>query len=250
MVAAALMVALVIIFNEYVWTIINKRKRWGSIIISITICVVCCMPTYLFSHHIIVQQLKKQGNTPIFYGNITVGNEPTPIPLPSNVSKDTITIMLGDTMRVLLNEHQSYVIAEQNTPIVSIGFDSNGVMLINADVCDSNNNRIVYIKNSVFQANALYAFYPTQPDSHSLIVNDFSGNQVLNIDYMNPKVIRLYGNFYIPGISYPFNIQPNSEIRFGGLTIEPNSSTWNLTQSDTNGFINIGSNGSVSIGGN
>jgi hypothetical protein len=162
MALGVLVVALAILFSEDVWNFVSTNHNKSiRLLIRVGFCLILTVPTFLYFQNVVNRQIEKQANTTIFYGNITAGNEPNP-PTISNVPKDAIIVMLGENVGVFMRKDQTYIFADQDVPLVSIGFDSNGAMLINADVYDNNNNQIVYIKNSVFQANQTYAFHPTQ----------------------------------------------------------------------------------------
>lgn len=55
-----------------------------------------------------------------------------------------------------------------------------------------------------------------QPDKHSLVVRDSDGVEVLNIKFINPKVIRITGRFQLSKGSEPVVISPDQGIRWPG----------------------------------
>jgi hypothetical protein len=141
------------------------------------ICLVCLLGTYVPIKILTDNRIGILENTEIFYGHITPGIEPNPVAPFYNIPKDAITVMLGDKVGVFMRKDQTYIFANQDNPLISIGFDSNGVMLLNADVSDSKNHQVVHIRNSIVRSSLRYAFHPIQDDPHTLLVNDFNDSQ-------------------------------------------------------------------------
>ena len=68
MTIASLILASIIVFNEHIWNLINKRRIVYRVIICAGIGAVFCVPTYMYSHHIVVQQAEKQANANVTFG--------------------------------------------------------------------------------------------------------------------------------------------------------------------------------------
>jgi hypothetical protein len=133
--------------------------------------------------------------------------------------------MLGDNLTFEATLADSYILSRNGTIFLEIGLDSNGNMLLTTDVRNNSNDNIVKVIDNEFQANPSYAFHPVQPNQHSLIVRDSNGDQVLNIYFINPKVIRLTGTFYVEGYKDPIRILPTGGVtwddhRLAGKTLE------------------------------
>jgi hypothetical protein len=124
--------------------------------------------------------------------------------------------MLGDDLAVFAAQTENVIMEKGNTSFLSIGIEEDGRMTLSAKVLDSSNNRIVTIVENEFQANPDYAFNPKQPDIHSLIVRDRDGVEVLNVKYLNSKVIRVVGRFQLSGYSEPVLILPAEGLRWPG----------------------------------
>ena len=248
-----LAIAIVIVLDDYVHYKLENyiHKKWVRILIY-SMLIMLCVPAYFLSSIPINQQKEALSNTPIFYGNITQGNKPNPEFLSSyTIPNNSIAVILGDKVGVFMRKDQNDIIANQNVPIVSINFNSDGVMLINADIYDKNSNRVLKVKDSAFQADPTYAFQPKQPNNHSLIVNDSDGNEVFKIDYINSGVISISGRFYITGYSEPFLITPNSNINFDGFHVNDTKPfMFDMTKNPNSAFLNITDKGGVSVGGN
>jgi hypothetical protein len=123
--------------------------------------------------------------------------------------------MLGDDLRVLAAQSQTYVFSRQGKAFLSIGIKG-GFMVISVSVMDSKDQHIVRIIDNEFQANPEHAFNPKQPDKHSLVVRDSQGAEVLNIRFLNPRAMRIVGRLYMPEFSEPVLILPDEGVRWPG----------------------------------
>ncbi len=155
-----------------------------------------------------------QAKTPIYFGLLAPANDSCPS-LPQNAPKGTITLMLGDELRVLAAQSQNYIFSKQGEPFLSIGI-KDGLMRVSASIVDSNNQHIVRIIDNEFQVSPERAFNPKQPDKHSLVVRDSQGVEVLNIRFLNPRAMRIVGRFHMPGYLEPVLILPDDGVRWPG----------------------------------
>ncbi len=152
--------------------------------------------------------------TPVYFGTLTPASESTP-PLPSSTPKGTVSLMLGDELRLLTAQSESYVLSKAGKPFLTVGIQD-GRMQISAVVMDSRSQLVVRIINNEFQANPQNAFNPKQPDKHSLVVRDAEGAEVLNVRFLNPTAMRIVGRFQIPGVAEPVVILPDDGVRWPG----------------------------------
>jgi len=235
--------------------IINKINiQWVKSVIIVTLyslCIGVFIITYSWSSSRVEIQEEAVAKEFVFNGYLIPGKEPNPAILPTNAPNNTIIVMLGDKVGVFMRPDQSYIFAVRDEPLVSIGFDESGGLLLNADVFDSENNRIVHIGKGAFQVSEDYGFKPIKPTPNSLKVSDFQDNEVLNVDYINPQSVRISGRFYIKGYSEPFIISPVSNINFGGLHINDTKPfMFDITGNPIKGFLNVTANGGLSLAGN
>jgi len=179
------------------------------------ICLAVFFLAFVPSQNHVKDQQADLARTVIFYGEITPDNKPNPI---HSTAPDTITLMLGDNLTFEAILADSYILSRNGTTFLEIGIDSNGNMLLTTDVRNNSNDNIVKVIDNEFQANPSYAFHPVQPNQHSLIVRDSNGDEVLNIYFINPKVIRVTGTFYVEGYKEPIRILPT-----GGVTWDSHS---------------------------
>jgi len=177
-----------IIGGGALWYFISQKQYhmalWSCTIAAIILIVVIA----LFVRNEIVKT-EIQAKTPVYFGELVPSNDPS-LPLPKNVPKDTITLMLGDELRVLAAQSENHVFSNRGVPFLSIGITDN-VMRVSTSIVDSDNKNIVKIINNEFQADPERAFNPKQPDKHSLVVRDSKGIEVLNVRFLNPKAMRI-----------------------------------------------------------
>jgi hypothetical protein len=128
-----------------------------------------------------------QETTPVYFGALTPGNEKAP-PLPPGVPNGTISLLLGDELRLLAAQSRNYVFSKAGKPFLTVGI-KDGQMQISAVVMDSRNQLVVRIVDNEFQAIPQNAFNPKQPDKHSLVVRDADGLEVLNLRFLNPTAM-------------------------------------------------------------
>jgi hypothetical protein len=233
--ALGLMLFIASVAGGAIWYLISHHQYHLSLWIGFFAGVIVLLVITLHVRNGIINK-EIQANTPVFCGQLTPGNEPNPVPLPPGLPSNTISLLLGDDLRVLSAQCKTYIFSKGQTSFLTIGVGPEGFMLITADIMDSTGENIARIINNEFQANPERAFNPKQPDKHSLVVRDSQGVEVLNVRFLNPKVIRIVGRFYLPGYSEPVLILPDDGIRWpGGDGIS------HLTVDLTNGggFINF-----------
>jgi hypothetical protein len=231
-----LAVAIIIIFDDYVRYIFEKHIRQKSI--RILICIILlllCIPTFLITQNSVDNRKEIIAETPSFVGIITPENEST---------KSDTTLILGNVL-VKVSHIENYVLATSSIPFLSLELTPNGYLKLSANVCDSANNNVVKIKNNIFRIYQNRAFWPIQPDSHTLIIVDSEDIEVLKVQFIDTKTIYMTGIFYIEGYSEPFKISDNDGISYPGGGM--NTCFLDMTNYTGKGFINFNKN-TVSIG--
>ncbi len=159
-------------------------------------------------------QQEVQAATPVYFGTLTPADGRIP-PLPPGVPKGTVTLLLGDELRLLAAQSSNYVLSKAGRPFLTVSIQDNQ-LLISAIVMDSINQLVVRIINNEFQVNPQNASNPKQPDEHSLIIRDADGVEVLNVHFINPITMRIVGRFQIPGMPEPVLILPDHGLRWPG----------------------------------
>ena len=228
-----LMLIIGIIGGGAVFYFLSQNRGKAALLLGIVagIFLIIASALYYYSENL---KKKAQASRPVYFGNLIPGNEPEP-PLPPGTPNNTISLLLGDDLRILAAQSNNFVFSKQGMQFLSIGIRNN-VMYINASIMNSKNQVIVRIIENEFQVNPEYAFNPKQPDEHSLIVRDSQGLECLNIKFMNQRAMRIVGRFYMSGSSEPVLILPNDGIRWPGgggiahLTIDMTASKGGVIQ--------------------
>lgn len=200
----------------------NRQRRIGSCVI---ICLAVFFLAFVPSQNYVTEQQADLARTVIFYGEIIPDNKPNPVSS-TGLPPDTMTLMLGNNLSVQVMKAEEYILSRNDTPFLEIGIDSNGNMLLTTDVRNNSNDNIVKVIDNEFQANQSYAFHPVQPNRHSLIVRDSNGDEVLNVYFINPKVIRVTGTFYIEGYKEPIRILPAEGVTWDSHSIAGQTLTY------------------------
>jgi hypothetical protein len=237
-----LVVASILVIDDDMRRVITNiiKIKWLRVMFYIFFCSLSFVVPFILSQNAANDAREIKANTAIFYGELIPDNQQNPVPS-EYVPDNAITLLLGDDLTIFAAETGNYILAQENRPFLSIGTDTNGYMVINAEVYDSTNHNVVRIIDNEFQANPEYAFKPKQPDKHSLVVRDAKGIEVLNVQCINPRVIRIVGRFYFSGYTQPVLILPSGIIQF------PNGAELGHLAIDmtniTGGLINLGSQG-------
>jgi hypothetical protein len=191
----------------------------------ITVCVLLTALVWIIGVTIIRAYDSDGVNEKIaYFGGLTPGNGPM-LPLPPNVSANTLQLLLGDNLRIL-SASENPVLNRNKKTFLSIKV-SNGLLRLTATILDASNQPICRIIDNEFQAFPERAFNPKQPDEHSLVVRDAAGNEVLNLRFINPRTIWLTGRFQLLGSGDPVLVLPNKMV-FGDFSIS--GMTLNMTQ--------------------
>lgn len=202
-----------VIASGAVWYYLSQNKYHHALWSGAAAMMLLILVVAFYIHNEIVKR-EIQAKTPVYFGELVPSNDPFP-PLPKGASKDTITLMLGDNLRVLAAKSENHLgFWKDGVSFLSISIKDNDVMRLSASIVDSDNKNIVKIIDNEFQANPEWAFNPKQPDKHSLVVHDSKGVEVLNVKFINPRAMRIVGRFHIPGIMGPIQILPKEGVLF------------------------------------
>jgi len=173
----------------YYWDKSNARVRW-SIFATVFLVVVA------ITFHIHNDRIEKEANArkPIYFGYLDPSDEQL---LDFHTPASQVSLLFGKNLQVLTMSTSQKILQARGKSFLTIGSE-NGKIWISATITDSQNRIIVRIIKNEFQAFPESAFNPTQPDSHSLLVRDSTGAEVLRLRFLNPRRILIYGRFVLP----------------------------------------------------
>lgn len=171
-------------------------------------------------------QKEEEAKKPKYSGYLTPGNAPTP-PLPHepspSIPKDFKYLFIGGNVLVTKFEENFVLLYDsgksnkvaplKNILQLKINKDE---MKIDADIVDSKNNNMCRIIDNEVKIMQENTFNPKLLDGHSLIVRDWSGEEVLNISYLNPSAIKISGRFYVEESVKPIIINDGGIFLPGG----------------------------------
>jgi hypothetical protein len=175
-----------------VWYYWDKSKF--GILWSIFAAVVLVALAITFHIHNDLTEKEIAARKPVYFGFLEPSNEQ---PLESSIPANAVSLLLGNDLQVLSMSANQRIFQAQGRPFLTIGIE-NGRIWISTTITDSQNQTVVRIIKNEFQAFAEHAFNPTQPDAHSLLVRDATGEQVLKVRFLNPRRILIYGRFVLP----------------------------------------------------
>jgi hypothetical protein len=135
-------------------------------------------------------------------GLLIPGSEPDP-PLPSSCSRfrpvpqGALRVYLGDSGGYSMADEVS-VLTIKGTDVLDLRRASNG-LAIGAKTFSDDGKIIAQIIDNRFYVNPNNFFRMDRPDTHSLVVYDPHGRNVLDIKYINSHSVRVLGIFQIGG---------------------------------------------------
>jgi hypothetical protein len=133
---------------------------------------------------------------PVYFGFLEPANEQ---PLEAHIPAGVVSLLLGNDLQVLSASSDQRVLSRRGVPFVTIGAEE-GRIWISTTISDSQDGVVVRVVRNEFQAFPEHAFNPTQPDTHTLVVRDSAGIQVLYLRFLNPRRVLLLGRFAVAGL--------------------------------------------------
>lgn len=153
------------------------------------------------------------------YGILTPDNKPTPDhPICKNIPPNAIALFFGNSV-AYTSTFPHTIIEVGGQPLLVIDKQKENIT-ISAKFFSEDGKIVAELKENEFFVNPNNYFRIEKPSSHILIVYDQKGNQTLNMHFLNPSVIKLLGQFYLP--NRPPIIINEEWQTFGGLKMSGN----------------------------
>jgi len=137
-----------------------------------------------------------------------------------------LKVYLGPELGATTRASQS-VIAIDEDELMSISRSPDGIA-VDARIIGDDGKIVLQIAKNRFYSNSNNMFRMERPDSHTLIVFDMRGDEVLNIRYSNPGTIRVLGRFRSPSIPKHVLSVDAKTVRFVGHVGQGNLSLDNV----------------------
>lgn len=141
----------------------------------------------------------------VLEGLLVPGNEPDP-PAPCEIPNNALKVYLGSTVS-WTNNDQANVLVMRGDDVLSVRRVRKGLAVF-AKVASEDGRLVAEIVDNRFYINSNNFLRMEHRDNHSLVVYDQKGNKVLDIKYLNPRSVRVLGEFRAPG-AVPLIITPD-----------------------------------------
>jgi hypothetical protein len=211
----ALFLCIAILTNEYVRMVLNKLGMSLRLVVMIILCLSITGVALRVTSNKINEHIEQLLNEATFQGQLEPGNLVTPLPLPADAPPDTITLMLGGA-RVLVHPNLPYLVGIDGKPVLSFFLSADGHMSLNTNIVDKNQKNLLSITDGTFKVESDVKAIPIlSNNNNTLSIQDYNGNLIFYISYINTKTIRIYGNFYFKGSLVPLKIIPNGKFHMG-----------------------------------
>ena len=129
------------------------------------------------------------------------------------------SLLLGDvTLRVAPSEQ--YVLSADGKRFLTLDVRG-GRMSVTCQLAAPNDRPGVRIRQNRFQYSPGGTMERREPDRHTLLVLNGSGEESLNVLYAGPREIRVTGRFYLASLPEPIVISPKEGIRWNGGGVPP-----------------------------
>ena len=137
----------------------------------------------------------------------------------AQIPEGAIAIFLGNSLAYTTSFPHT-VIEVGGIPALIIDKSEAGIAIF-AKLFSEDGRIIAELKDNQFYVNPNNYFRIERPNDHALIVYDQSGQQALNVEFLNPFAIKLLGKFYFPG--RPPILIEEEWMSYGGIKMSNNT---------------------------
>lgn len=162
------------------------------------------------------EELEKR--IPALSGVLIPNNKPTPPNTCGTIPPHTLALFFGNSV-AYTNSFPHTVIEVGDKQLLVINKESEKIT-VSAKFFNRDGKIVAELKDNKFDINPNNYFRIERPNDHILIVYDQQATQILNVEYLNPSVIKLLGIFYLPNRS-PIIINEDWQT-YGGIKMSGN----------------------------
>jgi hypothetical protein len=137
----------------------------------------------------------------------------------AQIPEGAIALLLGNSLAYTTSFPHT-VIEIGGVPALVIDKNKAGIAIF-AKLFSEDGRIIAELKDNQFYVNPNNYFRIERPNDHDLIVYDQRGQQVLNVEFLNPSAIKLLGKFYFP--PRPPIIIEEEWMSYGGISTSNNT---------------------------
>lgn len=130
-----------------------------------------------------------------YFGELVPGNDPFP-KLPGEVPTNGVMLLLGNSVNVVRSFPHT-VVMWRDQSVLKISTNSQGAS-VSAKFFDKNGNIVADLEDNRFHINRLNSFMLERPNKSTVKVRDLQDFIVLDVQFMNPKLIKLNALFRFP----------------------------------------------------
>jgi len=151
-------------------------------------------------------------------GILTPDDKTTPSNACGDIPSNALSLFFGNSV-AYTNTFPHTVIEVKDEQLLVINKEKEKIT-ISAKFFSRDGKIVAQLKDNTFYINPNNYFRIERPNDHKLILYDQETTQILNVEYMNPSVIKLLGTFYLP--NRPPLIIGEDWQTFGGLKMSGN----------------------------
>jgi len=130
-------------------------------------------------------------------GVLTPDSKPTPkTPNGVLIPANAIALFFGNSL-AYTNSFPHTIIEVGREPLLAINKQGN-IITVTAKFFSEDGKIVAELKDNQFRINPSNYFRIERPDDHTLVIFDNTGNESLNVHFINQTVIKLTGKFYLP----------------------------------------------------
>ena len=153
-------------------------------------------------------------------GWLIPASDPTPDAGPCGAPPpDALMLYLGN--EAIIAQHFPHPVLTVSSKGIHEDFltlfkNPDGSVAVSVDILSSDKKLIARIEKNNFAVNVPNIFRQKRPDSHSLIVEDLYGKEVLNIRYLNPRALKIKASLWLPKIPAVYGPWPATDEKITG----------------------------------
>jgi len=130
-------------------------------------------------------------------GILTPDKKPTPpSPYTGDIPKNAVALYLGNS--VFYTDKFPHTVIEVGKEQAIVINKKEDKITISAKLFSRDGKIVAELRENKFYINPNNYFRIERPNEHTLIVYDQESNQILNVEYLNPYVIKFLGRLYFP----------------------------------------------------
>jgi hypothetical protein len=151
--------------------------------------------------------IKEQKELSSLHGGLIPDNKPTPNTLTCQIPANGIALFFGNNSVAYTTEFPHIVIQLDDEQLLIINKRNNRIIL-SGKFFSRDGKIVAELLNNSFVVSPNNSFHIERPNRHTLIVIGPEGEQTLNIEFVNPSVIKIMSEYYLPHPNLHPNLRP------------------------------------------